>query len=856
MFYLPSTTRLARYLIVALLLVIVTPVFAQDSGTGRLNWSELPLLPNELGVAGPFVGVHNGAMLVAGGANFPEPVWTNEKAWHRSVYVLQKNESGYLWRDSAGLQQPVGYGASVSTPQGVVCIGGNDANEVFRRCFLLQWDVDAQQVSTREFPSLPIPLAYGQAGLIGTTIYVAGGQTTAELRSAVSNMWSLDLSQIDEDDFGWKEHPAWPGQPRAFNIVAVQNNGFDDCLYVIGGRHEVDGQVAFLDDCWEYNPKKESWRERASMPQPLTAGVGIDYGQSHILILSGDDGANFHRTDELRDQHPGFRKMTWGYHTITDTWIEMGPSPANQVTTQAVTFDGAVVLPSGEVRPRVRTPKVWRIDVPQSQGAFGIVDYCVLLLYLSSLLGIGAYFMTRTKSTDDYFRASGKIPWWAAGCSIFATMLSSLTFTGVPSKAFAQDWVYAVGNFMIPIVAILAIYVALPFYRRIDATSAYEYLEKRFHRSVRLFGSLCFSTFHVFRMAIVMSLTGLALAVATPLTPVQSVLLMGVLSILYCSMGGISAVIWTDTLQTAVLLGGALVALVWLLCGTGDTVAESFETASRYGKLNMANWHFRVSDAQVAFWAIVIGAIGQNTASYTADQAVVQRYMTTKSERLAAMSIWTNAALTIPATLLFFGLGTALFLYYRAHPERLDPTLSTDQIFPLFISRELPMGLAGLIVAAVFAAAQSTVSTSMNSVATTLVTDCFRPLRPSMEERRLLRVAQLLTILLGVTGTALALAFISPDIRSLFDQFIKIIGLFMGVLGGLFVLGVCFPRANTLGAWMGIVVSSGTMIYVWTYTSVNGYLYTVIGIMTCVFVGRLSSNLAHPPRSIEAYTIR
>ena len=146
-------------------------------------------------------------------------------------------------------------------------------------------------------------------------------------------------------------------------------------------------------------------------------------------------------------------------------------------------------------------------------------------------------------------------------------MLSSLTYTGIPSKAFQQDWVVAIMNFTIPVVAIFAVSIALPFYRRIDATSAYEYLELRFSRPVRLLGSGFFTLFHIFRMALVMSLTALALSVATPLTPQQSVVLMGVLSIIYCAMGGMEAVIWTDTIQTVVLLGGAVVALVLLING-------------------------------------------------------------------------------------------------------------------------------------------------------------------------------------------------------------------------------------------------------------------------------------------------
>ncbi len=832
------------------------PACGQEQPAASLNWEALPDLPNRLGVAGPFVGVHKDTLFVAGGANFPEPVWDHAKVWHSQVFALRKGKAGYKWQNAGKLARPMAYGASVSVPEGVICIGGNDADSVLADCCLLSWNTSAAEMEIRPLPSLPKPLAYGQACVVGDTIYVAGGQTGDSLASAQQALWSLELSALSDASGSWKVHAPWPGPPRAFNLTICQNNGFDDCLYLIGGRYQDGELVKFLPDCWEYNPKQATWRERSPLPQPLAAGAGIALGQSHILVLSGDSGSLFTRTDELKDTHPGFPKKTFAYHTITDTWTEMGASPQNQVTTQAVEFDGAVVLPTGEIRPRVRTPQVWRITVPPKSGAFGYIDYGVLILYLAALVAIGFYFSRRMTTTDDYFRGAGRIPWWAAGCSIFATMLSSLTFTGVPSKAFAQDWVYAVGNMMIPVVAILAVFVALPFYRRIDATSAYEYLEKRFHRSLRFFGSLSFSVFHVFRMAIVMSLTALALAVATPLTPDQSVLLMGALSIVYCSLGGVSAVIWTDTLQTFVLLGGALVAICWMLAGTGQGASELLSTAADYGKLNFANLHWTVTDAQLALWVVIIGAIGQNTSSYTADQAVVQRYMTTESQGLAARAIWTNAVLTLPATLLFFGIGTSLFLYYRAHPDRLDPTITTDQIFPLFIARELPLGLSGLIVAAVFAAAQSTVSTSMNSGATTLVTDLVRPLWPALSERWLLRLAQGLTVLLGVVGTWLAMSFVDPNIRSLFDQFIKVIGLFMGVLGGLFILGVFFPRANATGAWIGALIGTGVMLTVWQTTEIQGYLYTAVGITSCVLAGWAGSLLAHRPTDIDYLCVR
>jgi solute:Na+ symporter, SSS family len=836
--------------------IVLAPAFAvaQDAlrtseSKSFLDWQSLPDLPDELGVAGPFAGVHNDALIVAGGANFPRPVWDNDKIWHDTIHVLTKGEGGYAWKSGGKLSRPIGYGTAVSTADGVVCIGGNDSKATFDRVFALRWDAEAQQVTQVDYPSLPQPCAYGQAVLVGNVIYVAGGQSDSDLESAMNNFWSLDLSQnTDANDadsnsstFAWRTLTAWPGVPRAFNITAGQHNGYEDCVYVMSGRRQDGNNVDFLTDVWEFRPTSGHWRQRADVPRPVLAGTGIGFGHSHIFVLGGDDGSLFFEADKLRDRHPGFPKESLAYHTITDTWTSTGVMPQNHVTTVPVIWDDRIVIASGEVRPRVRSPAVWSIATVAQKRDFGTANYCVLFAYLLAMVGVGIYFARRNRTTNDYFRGGMHIPWWAAGCSIFATMLSSLTFTGIPSKAFAQDWVYAVGNFMIPVVAFIGVYVALPFYRRIDATSAYEYLEKRFSRSVRLFGSASFTLYHVFRMAVVMSLTGLALAVATPLTPEQSVLLMGVLSIIYCTMGGIEAVIWTDTIQTVVLLGGGLLAVVLLISGTDGGLGGSLAAAQNGEKFRMANFHWDVTNAQLALWVVVIGALGQNISSYTADQAVVQRYMTTKDQKLAARSIWTNAVLTIPATLLFFGIGTALFAFYRSHPEKLDPTITTDQIFPLFIANEMPIGVAGLIVAGIFSAAQSTVSTSMNSTATTIVTDFMRPFNACRTERGYLNAARMITLVMGVVGTLFGLIFVDPDIKSLFDAFIKVIGLFMGVLGGLFVLGVLTRRANAFGALTGAFVGAMAMFLLWRFTNVNGYLYTVSGIVTCVVVGYVAS---------------
>jgi len=820
----------------------VNPLQAADNSSQfRLRWTEAAAIPDELGVAGPAVGVHNGALIVAGGANFSRPVWETSKVWHDAIYVMTDAASGNAtWQRAGKLPRPLGYAACVSLARGVLVMGGNDVDNVFDDVFLMEWSGD--EIRITNYPKLPEPCVHGQATIIGNVVYLAGGQNGPKLDSAMSNFWRMELKDSPADCV-WEELPAWPGPARALNLTVAQHNGFYDCVYVMSGRTEVDGQVQFLKDVWEFTPESGAWRPRRELPACVMAGTGIDLGANHVLVLGGDDGALFSTADDLKDDHPGFVKSTWAYHTITDRWTSAGESPANHVTTQAVRLDGQIFVPSGEVRPRVRSPKVWRVTVSPAENSFGLFNYAVLFGYLAAMVGVGVFFARRNKTTDDYFRGGMHIPWWAAGCSIYATMLSSLTYTGIPSKAFQQDWVASIGNFTIPVVAVVAVLVALPFYRRINATSAYEYLERRFSRSVRLFGSASFALFHVFRMAVVLALTALTLDIATPLTPAQCVLLMGVLSIIYCTLGGIEAVIWTDTIQTVVLLGGALIAVVWILGGIDGGLQGMLTEAGKDSKFKWAHFNLDATSAQVAIWFMIIGGIAQNFSSYTADQAVVQRYMTTATQRLAARSIWTNAIMVVPTTFLFFGIGTALFAFYRSQPHRLDPTAAADQIFPLFISRELPAGLAGLIVAGVFAAAQSTVSTSMNSISTTIVTDFIRPLGLIREERSYLRIAQALTLLFGVAGTVAGLSFINPEIRSLFDEFIKVIGLFMGVLGGLFILGALTCRANASGAMIGALSGAAVMFSLWKYTDVTGYLYTFCGIASCVIVGYGASML-------------
>ena len=248
------------------------PLFAQEKLEKQfLNWSELPQLPPapgnsvQLGVAGPFAGISNDALIVAGGANFPQPVWETEKKYYDQIYVLTKQQNlegkiDFSWENNFKLDFPVAYGASVTTPYGVVCMGGSDGKQVFSKVLLLNWNPAQNKIDIIYLPDLPLPYAYGYATFIDNTIYLAGGQQELGLESAMKNFWALDLSEFEKsgvDNLKWQQLPAWPGPTRALNITVAQHNGETNCIYVISGRRSnQNGDMEFLRDVYEFNPTK------------------------------------------------------------------------------------------------------------------------------------------------------------------------------------------------------------------------------------------------------------------------------------------------------------------------------------------------------------------------------------------------------------------------------------------------------------------------------------------------------------------------------------------------------------------------------------------------------------------------
>jgi SSS family solute:Na+ symporter len=820
------------------------------------TWSELPPLPDEIGFAGVFAGVVDGHLLVAGGANFPDgPPWDGQaKVWYDGIFLLDAPEGE--WRAAGTLPDALAYGISITMDDGLICIGGSDAERCHASVVKLKLQKGA--VSVHPLPSLPMPLAYSSGVRIGRTLYVMGGLTEPDGRP-VASLWALDL---DRPGTAWEAMPNLPGPPRMLAICGTQNSQ----LFVFSGTDLVpqpDGPGLtrrYLVDTWRFDPPTGDWTQLADMPEPRVAAPGpaIPMGMSHLLIPGGDTGELFHEGLGLKDAHPGFSTSILAYHTVTDTWtsagllpVDHGPDPEGNpeagtwapVTTPVVEWNGQWIIPSGEIRPGVRTRHVLAAAPADQKADLGLINVVTLGLYLGTMLGIGFYFSRRETSTDRFFRGGQKVPWWAVGLSIYATLLSSITYMALPAKAYTSDWAYLFANLAIIAIAPVVIYLYLPFYRRLNVTSAYEYLEKRFNLPTRLFGSASFILFQLGRMAIVLYLPAIGLAAVSSLNVYTCILLMAVLCILYTMIGGIEAVIWTDVVQTFVLLGGAILSIVLILSQTHMGILDFVEAGRANGKfLGDTDW-FNPDIAVASVAIIFLGSLFNNLISYTSSQDVVQRYMATSDSGRAARSIWTNALLALPSTVLILALGTACFLFYQSHPDRLSPRIDNDQILPLFVVRELPVGLAGLVIAGIMAASQSTLSSSLNSVSAAWMTDFHKRLWSSASDQRHLRLAQGIVLLAGTFAAGVACVMASLSIASLMDAYISVIGVTGGALAGLFALGIFTRAAHGPGALVGAAVSIAVLFWIKSTQSVNFWLFGAIGTLTCFVVGYLASRL-------------
>ncbi|WP_440006363.1 sodium:solute symporter [Aeromonas sp. 102P] len=482
---------------------------------------------------------------------------------------------------------------------------------------------------------------------------------------------------------------------------------------------------------------------------------------------------------------------------------------------------------------------------------FGLLNYVVLFGYLIAMMLVGFYFAKRQKTADDYFRGGGRIPGWAAGVSVFATTLSSITFMSIPAKAYTSDWTFIIGQYLAIAILPVVFLFYIPFFRKLKITSAYEYLEARFDVRSRLFASVSFMLFHIGRIAIITYLTVLALRPFINIDPVLLVLIISMMCIVYTWMGGIEGVIWTDVIQGLLLSAGAVLIFVLICFKVDGGGSEIFTLTSNADKFFPdSQWRWSWTDSTIP--VLMIGFLFANIQQFTASQDVVQRYIVTDSIEETKKTLLTNAKLVAVIPLFFFAIGSGLFVFYGQNQQLLPEGFNTGGILPFFVVTEMPMGIAGLIIAAIIAAAQSSISSSLNSISSCFNSDIYIRLvnaKSSAEKR--MKIAKQVIIAAGLFSSFATIWLVMSNESEIWDAFNSLIGLMGGPMTGLFMLGIFFKRANATGAFVGIIVSIAAVLFTRYTTDLNFFFYGVIGSLTVVIAGLFVSLLMGERASAE-----
>jgi len=470
------------------------------------------------------------------------------------------------------------------------------------------------------------------------------------------------------------------------------------------------------------------------------------------------------------------------------------------------------------------------------------LDLIVFVVFTIGTVLFGSSFIRKNKNASDYTRGGGNMPGIVVGMSIFATYVSSISFLALPGNAFAGNWNSYVFSLSIPIAMFFAAKFFVPFYRSIESVSAYSFLEERFGYWARVYAASCYLLTQISRMGSVLFLLALPIHSMFGWSIPVIIIVTSLCVIVYSVFGGIKAVIWTDAIQGTILIIGAITCLVVLFVSLPGGVSQFIEVGMEYNKFSLGSFGPELNVS--TFWVMLLYGTFINLQNYGIDQNYIQRYKSAKDDKSARFSALFGGLLYVPVSLLFFLIGTALFVYYQMQPDLLPEGIAGDKVFPYFIVHGLPAGVTGLLIAAIFSAGMSTISTSINSGATIILTDFFQRNGKAADEKKSMKVLYSSSFLLGVAGMLVGLAMIS--VQSALDAWWSLAAIFSGGMLGLFLLG--YISKNVKGAYALVGAICGVAFIAWMtfsgQTIFHSYLTIVFGTLTIFCVGLLLSMIA------------
>ena len=448
------------------------------------------------------------------------------------------------------------------------------------------------------------------------------------------------------------------------------------------------------------------------------------------------------------------------------------------------------------------------------ENLFTFYDAIVLALYFAATLGLGAMAIRKASNIEGYTSAGGVLPGWLTGLSILGSFVSSISFLALPGKAFASNWNAFVWGLSLPFATYIAAVYFVPFYRSLGNVSAYAHLETRFGAWARIYAGICYLLTQLVRMGAVTYLMALPMNVLLGWNIFAVIIATGLIVTIYTLFGGIVAVIWTEAIQTVVLIAGAIGCLILMFYSMPDGPMQIFDIAISHDKFSLGS--FSITDFTTStVWVLLIYGLFINLQNFGIDQNYVQRYISTKSLREARKSLWISGLTYLPLTLIFFLIGTSLFSFYTAYPDLLPNEYinKPDYVFPYFIVISLPTGVRGLLIAAIFAAAMSTISCSLNSSATIIFSDYYkRYFNAEATEKQAMRFIKIATSIWGILGTLIALGFTAA--YNALDAWWILAGIFSGGMLGLFLLELVFKeKSNSSAAAIAVILGISLIAY-------------------------------------------
>lgn len=642
--------------------------------------------------------------------------------------------------------------------------------------------VDSSGKIIRVLPPLPVSRQNAAAVEAWDQLWVIGGRD--ENNKISDSLYSIALKA---------EKPAWQINqplPQGARENAAAAYSFNE-IVIAGGKDE-NGNLT--KDVWGFSPRPREghttrgYEKRTNAPWTLNGDIApLATGQSHLLFVNGKKLALF--------------------HDVTDTWIMLPELPEAIESGRWEKIDSSTWrLDNGQ--------KACAINFDESENRLPLLDYIVIVLYFLAMIAVGIIFAKRQKVADDFALGGQRVKWWASAMSIMASGTSAVSFMAIPAFIACTTVVNFAGMGLLIATALCCAYITYPLYRKLNITSTFEYLENRYGVFLRLVGSALAILAQLFaRMSVVILIPALAISSLTGISVEWCVILLGVVTTLYSSFGGFEAVVYADVIQGVMMLGGLFLIAIIALINIPGGIPQIWETSMNADKLNLAIMSF--DPALPNFWFVLLGTIIAQM-SFASDQIMAQRIRCVPEKDIKKLAFMTWGTIGLNSLLVII-VAVLLFVFFKFNPEILSPVMQNDEMIPVFILKKIPQGITGMVIAALFAASMSTISTSVNTCAVLFCEDFVRRFKKDLNDTQELFVMQGMSIFSGLFGTCMAYYLISSKTPFLSQLNVELGAMLGGGFAGVFALGMFTRRAHEAGAIMGILISASIPVLLKLY---------------------------------------